>query len=152
MGVRLVARAAARLDRRHDHLEAAVRGAGEELVDGAKALVDDAPAVPGADDDPRPVVGREQLRDGRAERPRDALDRGDRRRRDAALHLGEEALGHARLRGELPEGLATGDAEGADARAEIDLDRRSVCGGAVGLRRRPPFERPSRLKYSFSTR
>src|SRR5688500_3435752 len=118
-----VARPAAGLDRGHDHLEAPIGRAGQELVDGTQALVDDPAALADADHDPGALVGGEELRNRLAERSCEALQRGDGRRRGAARHLGEDALGDAGLRRQLAEGRAAGDAQGPDARPEIDLDR-----------------------------
>ena len=50
VGVRLGARAAARLDRRQDHLQPAGHVRGQELVDGLEARVGDPPARLAADD------------------------------------------------------------------------------------------------------
>src|SRR5262245_22774871 len=104
VGVGLVAGAAAGLDRRVDYLEAAVRAAGQELVHCAEALVHDLATIAHADNDAGALVGREELGDVRVERARDALHRCDRRRRDASLDLGQEALRDRSLGRELAQG------------------------------------------------
>src|SRR6185369_6775702 len=98
-------------DGRVDDLEPALRAAGQELVDRAEALVHDLPPVVDAHDRAGILIGREELRDRGIEGASDALDRCDRWRRDAALHLGQEALGHRGARGELTERLVAATPE-----------------------------------------
>src|SRR6187549_2816200 len=50
VGIRLVAGPAAWLDRRVDDLEAPVRAAGQELIHGTEALVDDLASIVDTDD------------------------------------------------------------------------------------------------------
>jgi hypothetical protein len=137
VGVRLLTRAPARLDRREDHLEPAGHVAGQELVDRLEARVVDPAARLAADDAAGGWLVGEELGDREVQAAGDPLDGGDRGARHLALHLGEEALGDAGALGERAEGQAAGLAENPDPRAQLELrgHLRPPIGSARALQR-----------------
>jgi len=92
MGVRLVARATAGLDGRHDHLDSPTLAPGQEFIHGAEPGIGD-PAPLRRPDEAAALHLHEEIRDGEPETPGDALHRGNGRRRHPSLDLGEKALG-----------------------------------------------------------
>jgi hypothetical protein len=121
VGVGLGTGPTAGLDRGHDHLQAPGHVRREELVDGAQARVCH-PAACRAPHDPAGLgLLGEQLRDRQPQRLRDPVDRGDRRARDVALDLRQEALRDPGPIGHVAQRQVASLAQGSDASAQLQF-------------------------------